>query len=263
MYPVNLSVFRSEAKTEDEREFTCSFKDGLVTIRPNETYPFTVISIRSGEREFEESLYYSHQALARLIAEYEFSNILEIGSRNGTAARAFEFLGKEVTTVEIATGFEADHQDDYLQVDFGKQFDAIWCSHVLEHQRHAGKFLEKLYRDLKEGGVLALTVPSALSPLMIGHCNIYTPLHLIYNLVLAGFDCSEVKSKCYDWQFSIILKKQSNNIPSMSVAAEHMGIDRKDNSYIPHLLNFFPPQISSRMTKDGHIWGEIDSINWD
>lgn len=262
---LNLDLFRVEAKYRiDERHFFFGSSSSLpyIEIKPHEDYPHTIITIETKYETLTQKLDYSHLALAKLVAEYEFDEILDIGSANGTAARVFQVLGKQVSTLEILSGFESDYSGDYLDVQFPKQFDAIWCSHVLEHQRNVGMFLEKIFSDLKEGGVLAITVPSALSPLLIGHPNIYTPLHLVYNLILAGFDCRDARIKCYDWQISILVKKKANHIPSLSFAATHNppGDGSPDgDGYVPKLLEFFPVNIG----KEGAIWGEIDSVNWD
>jgi hypothetical protein len=169
-----------------------------------------------------------------------------------------EFVGKQVETIEILQAFQAKYVGDYLDIELDQPVDAIWCSHVLEHQRHLGRFLEKMYDDLKVGGVLAVTVPSALHPLLMGHCNIFTPLHLIYNLVLAGFDCAEASIKQYDWQFGIIVKKKPNDIPRISFATTHL--DGGDNSigYHPQILNCFPPSIARQFDPGGIVWGEVE-----
>jgi len=250
--------FRSEIDDKDSRYFI-SKKDKLqVEIKPFNTYPHTFIKVTNNEYIFEEKLLYSHLGLAKLIIDYEFNHVLDIGSRNGTSARLFSFLGKNVTTIEMSEDFEADYVGDYLEVSFPQQFDAIWCSHVLEHQRNIGTFLDKIYQDLKEGGILAITVPSSLCPLMIGHPNIFTPLHLVYHLVLAGFDCQNVRIKYYDWQFTILLEKKSNNIKSISLASTHY-LDSTLIALVENLLNYFPLDIP----ENGHIWGEVESLNWE
>ena len=258
--------YRLEAKTLLETTFACSGNGIRVRTRPHEQVPHTYFRMQTNRGVFDELLLYSHIALGTLVTGYQFDSVLEIGSRNGTAARAFEFLGKRVFTVEILEAFGATCNGDYLDVAFPEQFDAIWCSHVLEHQRHLGRFCEKMFDDLKEGGVLALTVPAQLSPLFIGHCNIFTPLHLIYNLVLAGFDCSDVRVKCYDSQLTVLLRKKSNGLARISFATTHYPPHVPGTIEIgsdPSLLSYFPPEIAERISPSGEIWGEIDSINWD
>ena len=252
--------FRAEfkLKNRDERAWEGSTPQFKIEIKPSSNYPQTVVIVEKERQIFQDTLLYSHLGLAKLITDYHFDTILDIGSGNGTASQLFSFLGKDVTSIELSEESGADYTGDYLEIDFPQQFDAIWCSHVLEHQRNIGIFLEKIYRDLKEEGVLAITVPYALSPLMMGHPNIFTPLHLIYHLVLAGFNCNMAKIRTYDWQFTILLKKHSNNIKPISLATTHFD-GTIPIGYVPELLDFFPLPIP----KNGHVWGEIESLNWD
>jgi len=264
---INLDIYRVEAKNSvpvDERHYHCRGNGLEVLVRPAPQYPYTQFRVEAGGRVFEDALYYGHLALARLIAEYPFSSVLDIGSRDGTSARLFQFLGKDVTTIEIDRSFDAQYSGDYLEANFGRQFDAIWCSHVLEHQRYPGRFLDKLFDDLKEGGVVAISIPSALSPLMLGHCYIWTPLHLIYNLVGAGFDCRQARAKCYDWQVSVLVKKKSSGVPRISIGSTAVIQGHGDKlGWVPGLLDLFPPLVSARISVHGHIWGEMDEIGWD
>ena len=257
---LNLDLFRIESKSHDERTLEVKCSDFCLRIIPDLNYPETIVEIEKKDKaSFSEKLLYGHLGLAKLITDYEFESILDIGSRNGTAAKAFAFLNKKVTTIEFSSDFESNYSGDYLDIEFPQLFDAIWCSHVLEHQRNLGLFLEKIYQDLKEGGVLALTVPSSLSLLIIGHPNIFTPLHLIYNLILAGFDCREAKIKCYDWQFTILVKKHPNGINPISFASTHFSdISPDGTGFVPKLLDYFPIEIQ----QNGHVWGEIDDVNW-
>ncbi|HEV3007290.1 MAG TPA: methyltransferase domain-containing protein [Pirellulales bacterium] len=262
---INLDLFRAEMKQQDERHFQCANRTTRVEVTPHEEYPHTYFAVTADGKHFRETLLYSHLGLAKLITEYDFQSILDVGSGRGTSARVFRFLGKDLTTVDIQPAFDFSLTGDYLDMRFPGQFDAIWISHVLEHQRHLGKFLEKLYADLREGGVLAVTVPSSLSPMLIGHCNIFTPMHMIYNLVLAGFDCREARLKCYDWQFTVLVRKKSNGIKSISFASIHTALDgtmgeaRNEPGLVPNIRDFFPIEIPP----SGHVWGEIDSLNWD
>jgi hypothetical protein len=261
------ALFRAEANwlTKDDRNATYEGNALRVDIRPQPTYPHTIFRIEdSATRIFQENLYYSHHGLAKLLTKYRFDTILEIGSATGTAARALAFAGKTVHTCEILPVFDSDFSGDYLDLRLsGGPVEAIWCSHVLEHQRHVGHFLEKMHDDLREEGVLALTVPSALSPLLIGHCNIFTPMHLIYNLVLAGFDCADANILTYDGQFSILLRKRSNGIPRISFASTHFEFDTESLGHVPNLVRFFPTEVQDQLQKNGNcMWGEVEAINW-
>jgi hypothetical protein len=253
-------AFRAEHYVADER--TCSFNgNGLkVTFTPHATYPFTMLQIESDRGRFAEMLLYSHLALGRLLTEFDFRTVLEIGSRTGTAARAMEFAGKDVLTIEIQEAYEAKYSGDYLDLQLDEPIDAIWCSHVLEHQRHVGRFCEKMFDDLRDGGVLALTVPVELSPLVMGHCVIFTPGVLLYNLVLAGFDCADATLKVYEGQISVLVRKKANGLPRRSFAMTPFSED--GIGYAENLYSYFPAHFRDSFTPGGQAWGEVEAINW-
>jgi hypothetical protein len=259
--------FRAETQwlTKDDRNATYVGNKLRVDIRPQPTYPHTVFRIEDDlNRIFDENLQYSHHGLAKLLTGYRFATMLEIGSAAGSAARAFAFAGKTVHTCEILPVYDADFSGDYLDLQLPAPVDAIWCSHVLEHQRHVGQFLEKMHGDVREDGVLALTVPCALSPLLIGHCNIFTPMHLIYNLILAGFNCADASVLTYDGQFSILLRKRSNGIPRISFASTQLEVGARSPGYVPNLISFFPTEVQDELQKYGdRMWGEVQVINWE
>jgi len=210
--PVTDSRFRVQDKTADERSFIGTRGGVTLQIAPDEAYPHTHLRMTSAQRELVEKLYTSHLGFAKVFMEHDFGSVLDIGSGNGSFARAFRFLGKDVTTVDVTPASAGDEDVDYLNTQLGRQFDLVWCSHILEHQRNVGAFLDRVFDDLKEGGIAAVTVPSALSPMLIGHPNVFTPMHVVYSLILAGFDCRDARLKCYDWQFTVIVNKRPNGI---------------------------------------------------
>ena len=190
----------------------------------------TVWTVNNGTSVIEEEILYSHLTLLKLLKHFYFETVLDIGSHQQREARILRHVGKKVITVEIVPGYDSDYREDYLRIDFGQKFDAIWCSQVLEHQRNVGVFLEKIFNDLKESGVFALTVPFNLSPhLDFGHCNIFSPLIVLYHLVLAGFDCSRAAVKCYNNNIGIIVVKKSNNIYSRPFASLPNTPDKQDS----------------------------------
>lgn len=253
---INLELFRVEGKVDDERRFLGKRGDASIEFIPVDPYPETLLRIQTPRARFEERLQYSHLGLAKVLTEFEFASVLDIGSGPGTTARAFKFLGLDVQAVEITVDHGQDVVGDYVTTAMGRQFDLVWCSHVVEHQRNLGMFLDKVFNDTHDNGVVAITVPSALSPLIVGHAAIFTPLLLLYHMVLAGFDCREARLKCYDWQFTVIVKRRPNGIRPSNVAATHFSFDAPN--YYPELREWFPVSIGD----NGHAWGEIDAIAW-
>lgn len=235
----------------------------------------TVFTVDNGSATVEEEVFYSHLTLLKLLKHYEFETVLDIGSHAQHVTNIFRHLGKKVTTVEVTPGWEADYKADYLDISFPEKFDAIWCSNVLEHQRNVGQFLDKMFEDLRDGGVLAMTNPYNLdTKLTFGHCNCFSPLVLLYHLVLAGFDCSEAAVKCYNYFIGIIIKKKYNGIPRRTSFAmepntpdkqEQVIIDGKrmttkeimENVIFDNMAAAFPFPITS-----SHIDWNNESINW-
>lgn len=173
----------------------------------------------------------------------EFSTVLDVGSGAGEHARAMREASKQVTTIAY-TG-EADIIGDYCETDVG-QFDAIWASHVLEHQPDPGKFLRKCYADLSDNGILAVTVPPMKPSIVGGHLTLWNAGLLLYGLILAGFDCSQAMVKTYGYNVSVIVRKRPADLPDL-----HM--DRGDIERLAHL---FPMPVKQGFN------GNIASINW-
>lgn len=125
-------------------------------------------------------------------------------------------------------------------------FDAIWCCHVLEHQRNVGAFLEKCFADLKDGGWLAVTVPPRKDEIVGGHLTLWNAGLLLYNLILAGFDCSGASVKTYGYNVSVIVRKRRANLPALKM----------DCGDIESLAEFFPMPVEQGFS------GLIGGINW-
>lgn len=236
----------------------------------------TIFTINNGSETIQEEVLWSHLTLLKLLKHFDFETVLDIGSHAQHVTRIFRHLGKKVTTVEVAPFWDADHKKDYLDIAFSTKFDAIWCSHTLEHQRNVGQFLDKMFDDLREGGVLALTVPYDLGTnLSFGHCNCFSPLVLLYHLVLAGFDCSRASVKCYNYNIGIILTKRYNGITrpaSLAMVPNTPDKDKVENldgrlikmrdiigrqTIFDNMASSFPLPITS----DQILWNNR-SLNW-
>lgn len=255
--------FRAERQDgQDHRTFAREGKGVVYESRGAAKYPHAEAIVRRPDGEtLEIGLPYSHHGLAKMVTTFDFESVLEIGSRTGEAARIFEFLGKEVFTVEFDPRQQASYTGDFLDVAIDRQFDAVWASHVLEHQRNPGLFLDKCFDVLREGGVFCVTIPCALAPLLMEHPVIMTPAHMIYNLICAGFDCRDAMVKTYDWQFSVIVQKKTNTVPRQSFGAYPPG--GLSFGGVERLGDFFPEAIGVPLMRDWATWGEIESLNWE
>jgi SAM-dependent methyltransferase len=194
-------------------------------------------------------------ALLKLLADFEFDDVIDIGSGDGHHKKCMEYYGKNVLSVDMAK--DADYVGDFLEIDFDKQFDAIWCSHVLEHQRNVGFFLEKLYSVLKPDGVLALVVPTHDREVLIsGHVTSWSVPLLCYNLVTAGFDCSEA-SVLNTYELSIVLKKKEARHSDRGKNSI-FGSEKLDSEDLfGHISEFFPFKAMQGIKLSG-----VGGINW-
>jgi SAM-dependent methyltransferase len=151
-------------------------------------------------------------ALRKLLNEYEFKTVLDVGPGAGHHADIFRQCDKHVSVVEPLRPIpKAEHvfRGFFETVDLEPfRFDCIWACHVLEHSRNIGLFLDQAFHYLKDGGILAVTVPPLKPGIVGGHLTIWNPGLLLYNLVRAGFDCKDAAVNRYDYNISVIVKKR-------------------------------------------------------
>ena len=77
---------------------------------------------------------------------------------------------------------------------------------------------------------------------------------LLYNLILAGFDCNNARVGQYDYNVSVILKKHTIDVLHM------LAYDAGD---IEILRPYFPHQIQYRKTAIDTIFdGNITNLDW-
>tara|TARA_B110001450_G_C17578939_1_gene464053 strand:- start:83 stop:844 length:762 start_codon:yes stop_codon:yes gene_type:complete len=207
---------------------------------------------------------FSGQAMQKLLQDYEFTSVLDIGSGEGLHANILKNHNKHVTTIDYGDSIyfqAAEDADgtasnviiaDFNEYNFTSKYDAVWCSHVLEHQPNPNIFLTKIYSLLSDGGVLAITVPPARNTMSGGHLTNWNAGLLLYNLVLAGFDCSEASILKYGYNISLIVQKKTAVYPPLSYDS---GDLRKIKKCLPD-LNFFATE------NDDPFNGNIFKINW-
>lgn len=122
-------------------------------------------------------------------------SILDYGGGDGSLMLAFRRAGKQCyvvdynrNTVEGVTKL-ADTLDG---LDPAERFDAILCSHVMEHVAQPLKALRRLVSHLRRGGRLFIEVPMGVwrhPPLEdepVTHINFFTPSSVHNLLVLGG-----------------------------------------------------------------------------
>ncbi|MEM7776459.1 MAG: methyltransferase domain-containing protein [Pseudomonadota bacterium] len=207
---------------------------------PTSTYP-----LRSPIGMFADTRLRGSEALERFIAYKDVSTVLDIGAGAGHQAAIMRNAGKSVTCISLCE--PTDILVDYLNFAAARHYDGIWASHVLEHQPNVGLFLKKCFSDLRDSGVLAVSVPPMKHNVVGGHLALWNAGLLIYNLVIAGFDCSEARVGSYDYDISVIVRKKAATLPP------DLQYDAGDIEKISH---FFP--VAVRQDFDGRL----PDINW-
>lgn len=165
------------------------------------------------------------------------SSILDVGSgRLQLQAGIMRASGFVPITTDL--GGNVDFPGSYESVEFGREFDGIWCCHILEHALNPHDFLLKLRRDVRDGGLVAITVPTITERLLRGHVNLFNAGIVLYRMVCAGIDCSSALVSRYGANISVIVrvKKIEPRYP--------------DASSLEDLAPFFPVPVCQRFNGD-------------
>ena len=190
---------------------------------------------------------FGDEAAKKLVKDYSFNTLLDIGSGPKSAAYSlFTDNGKTVTRQDINPDYQPDLLGDFNNLATDKLYDCVWCSHVLEHQLNVNHFLTKIFHTLKDGGVLAITVPPRKDEIVGGHVNLWNAGLLLYNLILAGFDCKNAAVKSYGYNISVIVEKKTAILPNLNY----------DTGDINALNEFFPLGVFEGFD------GNIQEKNW-
>ena len=101
-----------------------------------------------------------------VLLEYLLSNrnfhenfkVLDIGGGWGSHTAVMRSFGLSVDIVDKYNG-SSEFSYDFMEHNFNSKYDMIMCSHVLEHQRNPGIFLDKIYDLLTDDGHLIISGP--------------------------------------------------------------------------------------------------------
>jgi len=209
-------------------------------------------------------LQFSKYALQRVLSDYFFETVLDLGSGAGQHSALFAAYGKRVTAVDFGKskyfvrGVNSQHtgrQFKQIVVDFNSDFawrslgtfDVVWASQVLEHQLDPHSFLVRLVQLCKEGGVIMVSVPTYKSAIVGGHVSVWNAGLLMYHMIHAGLDCSDARISQEKFQINLLLKKLTIN-QSVPWAYDSGDINLV-SKYLPH--NF-----------KEKFNGEISYMNW-
>ena len=202
------------------------------------------------------------EALVALLQEPGISSVLDVGYGTGDHAREMAAAGKRVIGIDPngREGFNTQHnggsvfflQQDYMdpELPMSEQFDCVWSCHVLEHVDDPHALLSKMHGDLKDGGLLIVTVPPVQHAIVGGHFSLWNAGQVLYHLVRAGFDCRHASVKQYGYNITVMVRKSP--VPGRAVPVE-------PNYPIARLKDYLP---------EGIVWkgdcfnGDIQELNW-
>ena len=189
-----------------------SFADKPQTIRKHQSATQSN-SIQRKEYEFDWGAFALIEFLGssqNLIGE-KYKTALDIGSGIGVQTEILRHAGLEVFQVDKYSE-TADFQVDFVDHEFKQKFDIIYCSHVIEHQRNVGAFLDKIFDILEDDGLLLISAPKHPAERLIeGHLNCFITTYFMQHLIHAGFDCKNGKFlSCGGIENAAIVPKASN-----------------------------------------------------
>ena len=146
----------------------------------------------------------------RLIGE-KYKTALDVGSGNGVQTEIMNHACLDVFQVDKYSE-SAAFKVDFIDHEFTQKFDIIYCSHVIEHQRNIGAFLDKIFDLLEDDGLLLITAPKHPAEILIeGHLNCFFTTYFVQHLIHAGFDCKQGKFlSCGSIENAAIVQKAAN-----------------------------------------------------
>lgn len=169
--------------------------------------------------------------------------ILEIGGGAGQAAEYMRTNGLAVDEIDFATNGLTYEQTPVRP----QKYDGIYLSHVLEHVRNVGAVLDRIAVELKAGGILAVLVPPAKHNIVGGHLTLWNCGLLLYNLVVAGFDCRDAAVATVGYNCVVITRHYRCKPPAPL---------KHDIGDIETLAPFFPMPVEQGFD------GQIRLLNW-
>lgn len=208
----------------------------------------------------DEKRFNGFQSLSKIVDNLDFNTVLDIGSGEGLQKSFLQSKDKMVKTCDYSFEKAAhcdiknnyDYKGDFLQLEINEKFDFVFSSHVLEHQRNVGLFLDKKINCCKEDGFICTIVPIRKPFITGGHCTIWNPGLLLYNLVLCGLDCSECYLEQIDYDICLVVRNKKFNIDSVNLTHDRGDIDL--------LMPYFPfdeiEPFNGDIMKINTLWSE-------
>lgn len=198
----------------------------------------------------------AEHGLHKLISDYQFKTVLDVGSGSGEHAEVLHKYGKNATVLDFGVFLYAKEGIDesawekiignFYDFNFSEKFDCIWASHVLEHQPNPSLFICRCMELVKEDGFIAITVPPLKHIIVGGHLTLWNAGLLLYQLVFNGLGCKDAAILTYNYNITIIVQNKAR-------ADMHLDWDCGD---IKRLNPYFPDFVEEPFE------GQIDRWNW-
>lgn len=170
--------------------------------------------------------------------------VLDVGSGGGYHANELICNGADVTCIDFGTSVYAETSNlqnlNIINVDFNKfkpvkKYELVWASHILEHQRNVGLFLEKLIECCSDDGYVCITVPDPHRNLWGGHLSLWSPGFLAYNVALCGVDLSSSIFIGGFNEFSLLFRPVKFTLPN-DLTYDYGDVE-KLSKYLPQRLS--------------------------
>ena len=204
----------------------------------------------SGPKSWNSRGYFALERLLNL----QPGNLLDVGAGDLRHSIFAASKGIDVTSVDFGTSVYAEQtkaddipgnitsiQRDFLTWHEDSEFDAVFASHVLEHQPNPGLFLKCCLDKTKEGGILCIVVPFPEKNLVDGHISSFTPASLAYLLALQGTSLRTSSAFESHGEFALIVEKASFDPQGLGLTYDSGDIQK----LAPFLPNFIQPGINS------------------
>ncbi|MDC3176145.1 class I SAM-dependent methyltransferase [Alphaproteobacteria bacterium] len=186
----------------------------------------------------------------------KYSTALDIGSFEGYHTKLMRLFGIKVDQIDKYVK-SAELQDDFNSYNFKKKkYDIIFCSHVVEHQRNIGFFLDKIYDLMHDHSVLIISGPKhPVERFVEGHINTCILPVFLQSLIYAGFDCKKGKMmQIGGIENSFIVKKAKNFSLSERNEAGYKWTDKHHSRSPYKMIPGFTVPSSGLILNNCDIW---------
>lgn len=195
--------------------------------------------------------FWGQSILPDILKNLEFHTVLDIGAGEGRQKDYFTLNGKSVKTCDLKieggphcdiSKFSYDYNCNFLDAPIEEKFDFVFSSHVLEHQKNVGLFIDKLISCTKEQGYICTLVPIRKPFITGGHFTIWNGGLLLYNFVMAGIDCSESYLIQKDYEICLVVKNTKFDPKTLELKYDRGDIDK--------LQKYFPFELTEPFNGD-------------